>query len=375
MAETKPGVELNQEGICQACTHRELRDDVDYDARFERLKNLADQYRRDGGEYDCLIPVSGGKDSYYQTYLLKEELEMNPLLVAVTDPFTHTEAGQHNLQNLSDEFNCDLVIKQISVSTTRKMMRVAFEEFGSPTWPIDRAIYCAPIQVAIEKDIPFIVYGENVSWEYGGVQDGHDAEESYSAIDQIENDVAKDVDFDLWLENGLNKSDLNMMQYPSMDALNEAGLEPIYLSYFSPWDGQKNYNIAKKFGFRDLSNEWDRDGYIEDYDQIDSVGYLINVYLKYPKYGFCRATDVVGYWRRSNRVDISIEEGVELIRKNDHQLDQRILNDFLDFTGYSDREFWEILNNHRNEELFPEPFLSSGELPRPVDDFENIDLA
>jgi len=253
------------------------------------------------------------------------------------------------------------------------MVKIAFEELGSPTWPIDRAIYCAPIQLGINMDIPFIIYGENTSWEYGGVQYHHDDVEPYSARDQIENDVAKDVDFDLWLDNGLDESDLNLMQHPTLDELETVGLEPIYLSYFTPWDGYKNYQIAKNYGFRTTKGEWDRAGYIEDYDQIDSVGYLMNVWMKYPKMGYNRTTDVVGYRRRSEEFDISIREGAQLIRDHDHKLDEWILDDFLEFTGYTDAEFWEIVESHRNEEIFDTAFHESGSIPRPVDDFENVE--
>lgn len=303
---------------------------------------------------------------------MKEVLDMNPLLVAVGDPFTNTEAGEHNLYNNAKAFNCDLITVDLSPTTVRKMVRTAFEEFGSPTWPIDRAIYSVPIRMGIDLGIPLIVYGENTSWEYGGVQYDHDDEEPYSAIDQIKNDVAKPVDFDLWLENGVFEENLNQMRYPDVSEIESADLEPIYLSYFRPWDGYKNYRIAKNYGFRTIHDEWSREGFIESYDQIDSKAYLMNVWMKYPKMGYMRTTDVVGYRRRSEEFDISIKEGVEIIREHDHKLDEEILDDFLDFTGYSDREFWEIVESHRNGDIFDESFVESGVIPKPVNDFENI---
>lgn len=94
--------------------------------------------------------------------MLKEKLRMNPLLVAVSDPFTKTEAGKHNVQNIQDAFDCRLITVDVSVDTVRKMVRTAFEELGSPTWPIDRAIYCVSLQMGIKFDIPLIIYGENI---------------------------------------------------------------------------------------------------------------------------------------------------------------------------------------------------------------------
>ena len=140
---------------------------------------------------------------------------------------------------------------------------------------------------------PLVVYGENVSWEYGGILD--QSKETYNAKDQSNNDVAKKVIFELWYKNGINAKELNMLQYPPEKEIERANLEPIYLSYFIPWDGYRNYQLAKKFGFKDLTHEWHREGYIENYDQVDSIAYLINVWMKYPKFSFARATDLVGY--------------------------------------------------------------------------------
>lgn len=360
MADTKPGLILDEQGICQACKRYEKRSEIDYIKRFEELKILTGKYKRTDGGYDCLIAVSSGKDSHFQVYVMKELLGMNPLLVNAGDPFTKTKAGQHNLNNIAETFGCDMITLNLNPAFVRKMVRIAFEELGSPTWPLDRAIYVFPIRMAINMSIPLVVYGENVSYEYGGVLQ----QETYSASDQINNDVAKKVDFSLWLKNGITASELNMLYYPTAAEISAAELEPIYLSYFIPWDGYRNYEVAKRYGFRDLTHEWRRDGYIEDYDQIDSIAYLMNVWMKYPKFGFARATDVVGYWIRSGR--ISKEEGVELIRQHDHKLDQLVLDDFLNFTGYSDREFWRIVDKFYNRELFEKNHYGEWILKYPV---------
>jgi hypothetical protein len=205
-----------------------------------------------------------------------------------------------------------------------------------------------------------VIYGENVSWEYGGVLD-HD-KKPYSAMKMIENNVAEPVDAEFWHDHGISDNKLNLMRFPSVDEIEASQLEPIFLSYFQPWDGYENYHITKKYVLRDISNEWNRDGYIDEYDQIDSIGYLINYFIKYVKLGFGRTTDVVGYWRRSDHIDLSLAEGRELIEHEDHRLDQAVLDDFLEFTGYSDREFWDIVDTHRNERIFDESF-ADGPLP------------
>lgn len=308
------------------------------------MRAVASKFKRDDGYYDCVIAVSGGKDSYYQTYVFKVILGMNPLLVSVQDPFTKTEAGKHNLRNLCEVFGCDLLTFTLDPDSTRKMVRAAFEGFGSPTWPIDRAIYTVPLQVALRFEIPLVVYGEDVSYLYGGPLQ----EETPSARNQILNDVVKPIPWEYFFERGVSQRDVCMLQYPSTEELQR--IEPIYLSYFVPWDGHANYLLAKRYGFRDLTHEWKREGYIEDYDQIDSIGYLVHPWLKYPKFGFARATDVACYWIRSGR--ITRAEAVALVREHDHRLDQRALDDFLKFTGYSSREFWEIVDRFWNRDIF-----------------------
>src|SRR4030042_896468 len=121
MPDTKPGIQLNEKGWCQACVHYTMRRQVDWDQRFAELKALADKYRRTDGYYDSIITVSGGKDSMYQVYVFKELLHMNPLLIAVGDPFTKTNAGRHNIQNIGTTFNCDLVSLQLSPDLVRRM--------------------------------------------------------------------------------------------------------------------------------------------------------------------------------------------------------------------------------------------------------------
>ena len=268
------------------------------------------------------------------------------MLVSVSDPFTKTKAGQNNSNNITEAFGCDMIVLNLNPALVRKMVRIAFEELGSPTWPIDRAIYVFPIRMAINMKIPRVIYGENVSYEYGGVLQ----KETYSAKDQINNDVAKKVDFTLWTNNDILQNELNMLMYPSPEEIDASELEPIFLSYFIPWDGYRNYQIAKKYGFRDLTHEWHREGYIEDYDQIDSIAYLMNVWMKYPKFGFARATDVVGYWIRSGK--ITREEGMTLIKQHDHKLDQRVLDDFLTFAEYTYKEFWDIVEKFWNRDIF-----------------------
>lgn len=346
MPDTRPGIYFNEEGVCAACLTAERKKQINWDQRYKELETLCEKYRnRNGDYYDCIIAVSSGKDSHFQTYVMKELMEMNPLLVSV-DNFAWTETGRHNLNNLSESFGCDILLLSLNRKLAKKMVRKGTEKLGCPAWYWDRAVYAYPLRMAINLGIPLIVYGENISYEYGGYQQ----KETYSAKDQINNDVVKPVEWDFWLDDDITMKDLNFCIYPTDEEIEKAGLDPIYLSYFMSWDGYRNHEIAKEHGFRTLKHEWRREGYIEDFDQIDDVAYLVDIWFKYPKYGHCRATDVACYWIRTGR--ISREEGIALVKEHDHKLDERALQSFLAFTGYTDKEFWDIAERYWNKELF-----------------------
>lgn len=342
MNDQRPGIEF-EDGVCLPCIRSEERKSIDWNEREKKLKSILNKYRKTDGSYDCLIPASGGKDSYFQVMKMKQ-LGMHPLVVKVCDSFSPTEVGEYNLYNMSDVFNVDILTYNLNHNTCRKMTRIAFEEFGSPNYPIDLAIYSVPLKIAHSLNIPLIVYGENIAYEYGGP----DAKETYSAKEQIKNDVVKPIDKKWWNKRGVTSEEFSFATYPNKKIVDS--LEPIYLSYFFEWDGRKNYEVSKTFGFRSLESEWERKGFIEQYDQIDSVGYLVHPWLKYPKYGHARATDVACNWIRNGY--ITRDYAIKLVKENDHKLDTIALSDFLAFTGYSRKEFYKILDTIYNPELF-----------------------
>lgn len=343
MPSTRPGLKFDEDGVCQACKNFDKRQQIDWDKRFEELRKLADKYRRDDGYYDCLIPVSGGKDSHFLVHTMTEELDMNPLLVSVADPFTKTEAGKHNLENLEDTFDCDHISFNISRDTFCRATRAGFEEFGEPLMFVETAIYTMPIKISREFNIPFMIYGENPAFEFGTT-----AEEQPEATDHIMS-AFENFDMDWWLEvEGIDRSDLNPVAPMERSEFDE--LEPIFLSYFKPWNGYKNYRIAQRYGFKDVKGEWERPGHIEDYDQIDSIAYIIHNWMKYPKFGFMRTTDIASRWIRIGK--ITRDEAIEEIKKRGGLLDQRALEDFIEFNNYTIKEFYDIVNRHRNEDIF-----------------------
>lgn len=347
MPDTRPGIVFDNDGICMPCKNHEKKKKVNYSDRLKNLHNLCDRYRGcNGNSWDCAIAVSGGKDSHFQVYFMKEIMGMNPILFSVEDNFTMTEAGKHNLKNISKEFGCNIISIKPDIKTQIALTRLTFEKYGKPTWFIDRLIYTYPIHMALKFNTKLLVYGENVSYEYGG----GDGVETYSAKDILKNGVASDIDISELLKVGLSLNDLYLISPPHShdEALNT--LEPIYLSYFVAWNSYSNYYFAKSRGFHDLSQEWNRSMCAENFDQVDSVGYLVHAWMKYPKFGHACATDYVSRFIRYGLIDREV--GISIVKEKDHNLDHKCVEDFCNLFGYSESKFWSIIDKFYNRELF-----------------------
>lgn len=360
MPNTRPGISFNEEGICSACQAYERRKSIDWDARWKEFNEICDKYRGMNGDGpDCAIAVSGGKDSHYQVHLMKNVMRMNPILLSVEDNFPMTEAGKHNLRNISEEFGCDIISMKPNIRAQKKLMRYMFEQYGKPTWYIDRLIYTYPLIMAHRLNTPLLVYGENVSFEYGG----ENSKETYSAREQLNNGVASGVEeAELIRETGVTAQDLYLTRAPEQEVLDS--LDPIYISYFVPWNSFRNYEFAKKHGFHDLTHEWIRTHEVQNFDQVDSRAYLVHPWLKYPKFGHTSATD---YSSRMVRYGlITRDQAIQNVREHDGFLDPLCVRDFCEFCGYSETEFWNIVDSLYNQEIFEKDEYGKWVLKHPV---------
>jgi len=166
MPETKPDLEFDAESVCSACRYFEKRDAVDWDTRKDELQKILGRYRsKDESNYDCLIPVSGGKDSHYQVIKMLE-LGMNPLCVTGTT-CSLSEVGRRNIDNLKR-----LGVDYLEVTTNRVVRRTinkfALINVGDISWPEHVTIFTVPVRIAVQMRIPLIIWGENSQNEYGG---------------------------------------------------------------------------------------------------------------------------------------------------------------------------------------------------------------
>ena len=346
MPNTRPGIKFNENGICFPCINYEKIKATNWESRKKELESLCDKHRGcNGNYYDCAIAVSGGKDSHFQVYYMKEIMKMNPLLLTVGN-LEWTETGRKNLNNLSETFGCDMLMFQPNRKIAKIMMKKSFEELGSPSWYLDYLMYAYPYKMAIKMGIKLLVYGEDVNYTYGGKHD----QETASAMLQPLNDVAKPVWNEWFKDNEIREKDLESIKQPSIEDCKKFGLEPIYLSYFVPWNSHRNFKVAQRWGFQHLGHEYQREGFIENYDQIDTLSYLVNVFMKYPKFGHAYATDMASRWIRYGMK--TREEMIPVVKEHDGELDQGSMEKFCEFIGINIPSFWKIVDKWYNLDIF-----------------------
>jgi N-acetyl sugar amidotransferase len=311
MPETKPDLYLDSQGVCSACRNYERRDAVDWDLRMSELVRILDRYRsKDGSNYDCIIPVSGGKDSHYQTIKMLE-LGMKPLLVTATT-CKLSAIGRKNIENLQ-QLGCDYIEVTTNRIVRRKINRFALERVGDISWPEHVGIFTIPVRIAAQMNVPLIVWGENSQNEYGGPAAA--AENNTLTrrwLEEFGGLLGLRVT-DLVGVDGIELKDLTQYTYPSDEELARTGVTGIFLGHYMPWDGFANAEIAKAHGFKVYDTFVE--GSIVNYENLDNCHTGIHDYFKFLKFAFGRATDLACLHIRRER--LVREEGLRLVREHD----------------------------------------------------------
>ncbi|EGQ7700329.1 N-acetyl sugar amidotransferase [Vibrio vulnificus] len=348
--ETKPDLWFNEEGKCSACINFENRTEIDWVERKQEFLQITERYKSiDGSNYDCIIPVSGGKDSTYQVIKVLQA-GLNPLCVtAETDSLS--ELGRRNLENLK-RLGVDHVNVTPNPKVRRKLSRLALREVGDIQWAEHVTIFTIPIQVAVEKNIPLIVWGENSQHEYGGpaaaaennVLDRRWLEEFGGMLGMRVSDLIG--------QDGITRKDLIPYFYPSDEDLKRVGVTGIFLGYYFPWDGYNNTLLAQAYGFESYPTP--TEGSLVNYENLDNYYHRIHDYFKYIKYGFGRATDQANNHIRRGR--LARKDIVDFLKHNDGAYPSVYLNRSLESVlkeiDLSKEEFDEICDRFTNKKLF-----------------------
>ena len=348
----KPTIIFDDEGICSGCRYHESRghQDVDWDERWQMLEEIASEAKRMAksrdNAHDCIVPVSGGKDSHYQVWLLKEKLGLNPLLVTFNHAF-NTASGIRNLRNLVIKSGCDLIRYTAGLTQVRKFSRLMLEKVGDITWHYHAGIRTFPFQVACEKNIPLIVWGEHGFAELTGIVTLHDFVE-HTRWTRKEHDMRGLEPEDLVGQGGITKHDIAPYIYPTDDALEQTEVRGIYLSNFIDWNGLANTrHMIKTWDFGAVTYERQRTFNL--FSKIEDHANDVHDYLKYLKFGYGRATDDASMEIRHGRM--SREEGIAMVKRYDAQ-EPKSLDFYCEFLGISKAHFYELVDQQRDQQIW-----------------------
>lgn len=348
--ETKPDLFIDGEGICSACRYYERRPEIDWNARKSEFLDIAGKYRSpDGSSYDCIVPVSGGKDSTYQVLMVRK-LGLRPLCVVATT-CQLSDIGRRNIANLKS-LGVDCVEYSTDPQVRSKLNRIGLVEVGDISWPEHVSIFTVPVRIAVQFNIRLLVWGENPQHEYGGpATKAHDQVLDRRWLEEFGGLLGLRVS-DLVGREGLTRQDLILFTYPSQEDLVRVGVTGLFLGYYFPWDGYSNALLSQANGFETLPHAVE--GSLVSYENLDNVQTGIHDYFKFLKYGFCRVSDIASLHIRRGRM--RREDAVEIVKQRDGKFPWTYLGypieDVLKRMAMSLEEFVKICDRFTNKRLF-----------------------
>lgn len=299
----------SSDDVCLACINAETKVNINF---IERQKWLTDFIKENKSEqFDCVIGVSGGKDSHMIVKRLMQNHNVkNPLLVTVVDEFTQTNAGKHNLYNLSHYFDCEHIIHRFKPCAFFNNTKNDFINELHPLKWFEEKIYSYPFQIAKKFGIKLVFMGENSDFDYG------------------------------------NSTELNIFH-----PLSDDDVKIIYMGSIYPYSILDSLKEARSVNFKDLDyyNEWQRSGNIENYTQIDSIGYIVHIWCKFVKFGFQRVSDIACRFVREK--SLTKEQAELFIKEEDWKLDNAAKRDFCNTLDITEDFFDKIVEKHANKNL------------------------
>lgn len=349
--ETKPDLHFSENGVCSACVAAEQKNvGIDWKQREKDFYQIIEHFKSKSPNrgYDCIVPVSGGKDSTYQAYFMKYKCGLNPLLVCF-ETTAVTELGQKNLDNLS-EMGMDVIHFKKNHPVYKKMVIESFKRVGDEMWPNHIGIFTIPVMIAVKFNIPLIIWGENPQQEYGG-----------PSLESVKNRILNRR----WLEefggllgnriqdmigvDGITEKELTPYFYPSDEDIERVGVTGIFLGHYFFWDARKQLEIVKEHGFS-VKEDGPIEGTYTNYENLDEKLVGLHDYLKFVKYGFGRATDHACIDIRNNR--LTRHEGLDLVKKYDGKYPHYAVSEFIKYSGMSKSEIDAVIDSFTNPVLF-----------------------
>lgn len=344
LPDTRPNLLLNEDGVCNACATHASRLNVDWATRESEFRRIVGRAKERKARYDCLIPVSGGKDSTWQVVKCLEA-GLHPLTVTWKPP-ARTPIGASNLHNLI-RLGVDHIEFSVNPSVEARFLRASLERFGATAVPMHLALFNIPLTLAVLYRIPLVVWGENSALEYGGSENpghGHRMDDAWlKRYGVTYGTTAED-----WVSPRLSRQDLAPYFGPPQSELDAAGVEAVFLGYYFPWDPMESLRVAKAHGFSPRP-EGPKTGHY-DFADIDDDFISIHHYLKWHKFGFTRLFDNLSLEIRNGR--LTREKAVRIIAERGDQTPHADIEALCRFVGWTPAEFHSVADRFRNPVLW-----------------------
>ncbi len=339
---------FDEEGICSGCRVHEEKDILDWGSRAEKLETILNQYRNiSGNNYDCVVPVSGSRDSYFIVHTIKNVYGMNPLLVTYNKHY-NTAVGVRNLANLRIQFDCDLMTLTVNPETVKKITRATMHKMGSMYWHCLAGQTVYPVQIATKFKIPLIIWGAHQGIDQVGMFSHLDEVEmtrKYRKEHDLMGYEAEDLldsEYDL-----INKEDITQFMYPDDKELELVGVRGIYLNNYIRWDSRLQHEeMISRYGYETapLTRTFDT------YNDVDCWNYAdVHDYIKFLKHGYSKVFD---HATREIRLGhMTREEAIQLVESYFDKKPKN-LNLFLDWIGMTENAFHFVMDHHRNPNIW-----------------------
>ena len=339
---TRPNLKFDENGICDSAS-RTIRQNIDWPSRKKLFEDLIKDVKKRNAPYDCVIPVSGGKDSTWQV-VTALEYGMRPLCVTWKTP-VRNELGEANLQNL-----IKLGVNHIDFTVNPEVERVftlkAFQKYATPLIPMHMAMHAIPLQIAVSFKIPLVIWGENSAYEYGGDESLKGSTLTYEWLKKFgvtHGTTAKD-----WVDDDLAQESLRPYYWPTEQEQKNANVSAIFLGHFFAWDPQFTYKIASEHGF--MAAEKPKTGYYAFADIDDDFLVTVHHWMKWYKFGMTRLWDNLSIEVRNG--NMSRNEAMKIVAKIGSPIPEYEIEKFCKYIGINLSKFFEIAETFRNLDIW-----------------------
>ena len=350
----KSGISINENGICDACSYNKKKSEINWSEREGQLFKFLEKYRKNNGEYDCIVPSSGGKDSSFTAHILKTKYNMNPLAVTWA-PNMWTEAGFENFNNLSKVGGVDSILITPNGKLHRYLTKISFLNLGHPFQPFIHGQKIIGPKMAKKLNIPLVIYGENQA-EYGNKLEDNLSHYMNNQFFSVEDDFNfEDIRFGgKSIQSIIDEKKFNFKDFSTYLPLRkkevlDSQIQMIFLGYFEKWDPQECFYYAtKNTGFRPAKER--SDGTYSKYTEIDDKIVPIHFYTTFIKFGIGRSSYDAAQEIRNDK--ITREEGINLVEKFDGEFPKTYFKDFLDYIEISEEDFYKKIDELRSPHLW-----------------------